>query len=174
MAIQEKCRYTYRLCWLVMIAVLTGCAILHPSLPLPSDSTKRTITANPSTPSALAILDTPLSETQTQVSDTHPVGSKEPETLIMPTRLPDLLFTYGYTLSCGLAKRKIFISSWPYHETRELSDNTSLDFNAPTFSPNGKWIAYLVSDPKIIQEGSSDRQPGKGWVAVMRSDGSQK
>jgi hypothetical protein len=83
----------------------------------------------------------------------------------------------GYCRRDGETVGQIWSASYPYSTTRRLLSDPLAGYYNPTWSPDGQWVAYVVSNPRDgRQEGSPDalivQYPNSDSVWLMHPDGS--
>ncbi len=94
--------------------------------------------------------------------------------------LPDLLLSVNRAsrYECVTqGSEEIWLASYPYSKPRLLLFSTEVDYRFPTWSPDGKWIAYVESRAEIIPEekmGDQKAISGTDTVWIIRPDGSEK
>ena len=95
---------------------------------------------------------------------------------------PDLLFNVAknYWNDCELEiNNQVWLSKDPYTEAQPILAEDGIDFNYPSWSPDGEWIAYIRSQPGKVPEnfiaGLHDFEDiyGTESVWIMKVDGSE-
>jgi hypothetical protein len=91
-------------------------------------------------------------------------------------RLPDLLINTGpYLDECARTRpSQIWYFPYPYQEGSLLLSDPIISYYAPTWSPDGEWIAYIRSDPAYIEwmQGIPE-SVGTESIWIMHPDGSE-
>ncbi len=133
------------------------------------------------TEQSLPILTTNSMTTSTvlTIESTGLPGLVEEELKIDPTtklllNVTDHLVALGMCYPPGSAG--VWILSFPFTEHTTLLSSSDKNFFAPTWSPDGQWIAYIESKPaeEKLGDQSTPNPPGTDSIWVMRKDGSDK
>lgn len=74
---------------------------------------------------------------------------------------------------------EVWESTFPFTEKQVLiHSDPNTNYFAPTYSPDGQWIAYIESRPVIVyldlENPSLPNPPGNDSIWIMRQDGSEK
>lgn len=99
--------------------------------------------------------------------------SIDPKTKLL-LNVTDHLVGLGMCYPSGSAG--VWILSIPFTEHTTLLSSLDKNFFAPTWSPDGQWIAYIESKPaegKLGDQGTPN-PPGTDSIWIMRKDGSDK
>jgi dipeptidyl aminopeptidase/acylaminoacyl peptidase len=93
-------------------------------------------------------------------------------------RMPDILLNLGTDgwWECDRdGTNQIWFSAYPYHTSVALLHDDSVDYNYPTWSPDGEWVAYVHSEPITEIMPKEVRAPsGTDSIWIMRADGSDR
>jgi hypothetical protein len=98
----------------------------------------------------------------------------------LPNVLLNVSSPFGQLSDCrrdGETVGQIWSANYPYSTTRRLLSDPQAGYYNPARSPDGQWVAYIVSNPRDgRQEGSPDalivQYPNSDSVWLMHPDGS--
>ena len=132
----------------------------------------------------IMLTDTPapiMEETQIIPSATliSPTPKPSPTQMMIPKPLPELLVNIGGVadfLECSPdGSSEIWVTKYPYTLAQKLLSDTQKNYYAPTWSPNGEWIAFIESKASYLYEnGTSSSPDGGDVIGVIHPDGTEK
>jgi hypothetical protein len=163
-------RYIFIL-FLCGLIVLAGCQSEPGQSALATSATTITNTLQPTKTNV--ILET-LTPTKTATYATGlSVNSSQKILLNVTTTYADIGICYPQ------GSTEVWQSSFPFTEKQVLlRSDPNTNYFAPTYSPDGQWIAYIESKPVIenldLENPSTPNPIGNDSIWIMRQDGSEK